>query len=183
MSRRKVAGGSSPKVDIPITPILDLSFQLLFFFVITYNPVEFIEGQIEMALPIKEKDKGDQEQPKDDQSVKEDIKEEFDFTIRIYSEPEGETKGYIRRIATVRGITGEQDVPKNLDDPKDPHNMAMLKQRLVDAKKEQLAEDKKTKDVVKLKADPDLRWEEIVIVMDACKAVGFQVSFVQPQAN
>lgn len=37
MSRRKKGGGES--VDVPITPMLDMAFQLLTFFILTYHPM------------------------------------------------------------------------------------------------------------------------------------------------
>ena len=36
--------------DLPITPMLDMSFQLLAFFLMTFNPSP-IEGHMDMALP------------------------------------------------------------------------------------------------------------------------------------
>jgi biopolymer transport protein ExbD len=39
--------------DLPITPMLDMSFQLLAFFVITFNPTA-PEGHLDMALPKEE---------------------------------------------------------------------------------------------------------------------------------
>lgn len=39
--------------DLPITPMLDMSFQLLAFFVFTFDPAP-IEGQIAMSLPKDE---------------------------------------------------------------------------------------------------------------------------------
>lgn len=46
--------GNSPAVEvyIPITPMLDMTFQLLFYFVSTFNPVP-VEGQISMKLPTE----------------------------------------------------------------------------------------------------------------------------------
>ena len=37
-------------VDLPITPMLDLAFQVLLFFILTYQPSS-LEGQVEMSLP------------------------------------------------------------------------------------------------------------------------------------
>ena len=47
--RRRARHGSADYVepDLPITPMLDMAFQLLAFFVVTYNP-----GPIEAMLPL-----------------------------------------------------------------------------------------------------------------------------------
>jgi biopolymer transport protein ExbD len=39
--------------DLPITPMLDMSFQLLAFFIMTFKPAP-LEGQIAMTLPKEE---------------------------------------------------------------------------------------------------------------------------------
>src|SRR5437588_12851124 len=39
--------------DLPITPMLDMSFQLLAFFIMTFQPTR-TEGQIMVALPKQE---------------------------------------------------------------------------------------------------------------------------------
>ena len=39
--------------DLPITPMLDMSFQLLAFFIMTFQPKP-LEGQIQMTLPKEE---------------------------------------------------------------------------------------------------------------------------------
>ena len=39
--------------DLPITPMLDMSFQLLAFFIMTFRPAP-LEGQIAMSLPKEE---------------------------------------------------------------------------------------------------------------------------------
>lgn len=40
----------SPEVILPITPMLDMAFQLLTFFIFTYNP-SGLEGQFDLSLP------------------------------------------------------------------------------------------------------------------------------------
>jgi biopolymer transport protein ExbD len=49
--RRTVADHVEP--DLPITPMLDMSFQLMAFFIFTFRPAP-TEGQIAMALPKME---------------------------------------------------------------------------------------------------------------------------------
>ena len=39
--------------DLPITPMLDMSFQLLAFFIMTFKPAD-TEGQIALTLPKDE---------------------------------------------------------------------------------------------------------------------------------
>jgi biopolymer transport protein ExbD len=51
LHRRRSAEFVEP--DLPITPMLDMSFQLLAFFVFTFDPAP-IEGQIAMSLPKNE---------------------------------------------------------------------------------------------------------------------------------
>src|SRR3954451_20142197 len=42
----------SAKIVLPITPMLDMTFQLLFFFIVNFRPApSTIEGQIDMGLP------------------------------------------------------------------------------------------------------------------------------------
>src|SRR5204863_9650206 len=38
-------------IVLPITPMLDMSFQLLAFFILTFRPSNALEGQMDMALP------------------------------------------------------------------------------------------------------------------------------------
>src|SRR5947207_2085199 len=42
---------AAPEVELPITPMLDMAFQLLTFFLFTYHP-SALEGQMELALPV-----------------------------------------------------------------------------------------------------------------------------------
>jgi biopolymer transport protein ExbD len=70
--RRQVTDHVEP--DLPITPMLDMSFQLLAFFIMTFKPAP-TEGQIAMTLP---KEEGGQTvaipSPSDDKPVKYVIK-------------------------------------------------------------------------------------------------------------
>jgi biopolymer transport protein ExbD len=50
MRRRKHQSTDFVEPDLPITPMLDMSFQLLAFFIMTFKPAP-TEGQIAMSLP------------------------------------------------------------------------------------------------------------------------------------
>ncbi|MBN9120222.1 MAG: biopolymer transporter ExbD [Planctomycetes bacterium] len=54
MHTRKRQGTDFVEPDLPITPMLDMSFQLLAFFIITFRPAP-TEGQIALALPKDER--------------------------------------------------------------------------------------------------------------------------------
>ena len=87
MSKRHRQGTEAVEPDLPITPMLDMSFQLLSFFIMTFKPAP-TEGQIAMTLP---RDEGSPTSitfpsPSDDKPVK--------YTVKVAA---GE-KGTIRNI-------------------------------------------------------------------------------------
>src|SRR5439155_4930811 len=43
--------GIEPDVNQVITPMLDLAFQVLLFFIMTYHPSQLEEGQMNLTLP------------------------------------------------------------------------------------------------------------------------------------
>src|SRR3954471_9491417 len=49
---RKRQASDYVEPDLPITPMLDMSFQLLAFFIMTFQPTK-TEGQIAVALPAQ----------------------------------------------------------------------------------------------------------------------------------
>jgi biopolymer transport protein ExbD len=49
--RKKGAGFEGAELSMAITPMLDLAFQLLAFFIITYHPSQLQEGQMTLNLP------------------------------------------------------------------------------------------------------------------------------------
>ena len=51
--RRRLGFGQPVEPDLPITPMLDMSFQLLFYFVVTFKVMP-TEGQIPLTLPREE---------------------------------------------------------------------------------------------------------------------------------
>ena len=51
-------------IVLPITPMLDMSFQLLFFFIMSFNPNTAFEGHMALALPSEQtKQARDQSKP------------------------------------------------------------------------------------------------------------------------
>jgi biopolymer transport protein ExbD len=52
MSGQRKLSHEETEIDLPITPMLDMAFQLLTFFIFTYNP-SGLEAQMDLALPSK----------------------------------------------------------------------------------------------------------------------------------
>jgi biopolymer transport protein ExbD len=50
--KRHSASNAYSEPDLPITPMLDMSFQLLFFFIMNFHPMP-TEGQVEIFLPAE----------------------------------------------------------------------------------------------------------------------------------
>ena len=50
MRRRRRQHTPATEPDLPITPMLDMSFQLMAFFILTFRPVP-TEGQLALVLP------------------------------------------------------------------------------------------------------------------------------------
>ena len=74
MSGKKRAATEEVAPDLPVTPMLDMSFQLMAFFIFTFRPAP-TEGQLAMALPKDEGGATSIPNPTDDQPVK--------FVVRI----------------------------------------------------------------------------------------------------
>ena len=69
MARRHRQSTDEVEPDLPITPMLDMSFQLLAFFIMTFKPAP-TEGQIAMTLPKEEGGGPVMPSPSDDKPVR-----------------------------------------------------------------------------------------------------------------
>jgi biopolymer transport protein ExbD len=165
MGRRSTSTES--KVSLPITPMLDMTFQLLFFFVINFNPAD-LEGQMDMALPSESSPVG----PKDKQDPKaapEKNPEEFpsDLTILVRTQQGVDAEGGISAMF-VRRLQGKDDPVNGLDGLK----AYLIEQRAGLTNKE----------AVKILGDSKLRIKHLMRVVDVCKEAGFpNTSFVKPE--
>ncbi len=91
--RRKDRRGHKNKrghddVELNVAAMLDMAFQLLAFFILTFKPSP-IESQIMMRLPA---DKPVTQAPSNQVSVTDDVEEGLVVPISIYSTPEGEVE-------------------------------------------------------------------------------------------
>jgi biopolymer transport protein ExbD len=170
------SGTEAPaEVILPITPMLDMAFQLLFFFIMTFNPAD-LEGQMDLALPV-DADKAAHD-PKDvSEKAKTDKNpaEEFpsDLTVKVRTQLDGVKDGEISALF-VRTIDAREDpIPGGAE----AEMLAGLKKYL-EAKRETT----NNKEAIKVQGDGKLKVKAIIKVMDVCRNAGFnRVSFVPPE--
>lgn len=160
-----------PEVNLPVTPMLDMTFQLLTFFIFTYHP-SAMEGQMEMTLPGGGEAKAKDKQDVNPDSVSDpDIKSETTVTVKVRTVTGDENAG-----AIVFPI--EVDVKDGLA----KGSVSSIKE--LEAYLKSLMNEKKLvseSDGVKVEAQNKLKWACVVEVMDACKNAGLSnVGFLPP---
>jgi biopolymer transport protein ExbD len=166
--RKKVgAGEAGPEVTLPITPMLDMAFQLLFFFIVNFNPTD-LEGQMDLSLP-SEAEKAAHKREDQDPTSKADKEMDFpsDLTVKVRTQQDGIHDGDISALF-VRNINSKEE-------PVD--GLRGLHDYLVKAK-----ESVSNKEAIKIQGDGKLKIKSMLKVMDVCRKAGFKnVSFVQPE--
>jgi biopolymer transport protein ExbD len=166
MTTRKHRPHDKPvKVEIPITAMLDMSFQMLIFFIMNFNPSDF-EGQMDMALPAKVENVSKEKENPDPKpsDAEEDTKLPADLTVVVRTANDGTNNGIISQIV-VRDKSGDTVIP----------NLDALTTHL-DKAKDALS----NKDDIKIEGDSQLKWLEVIKVMDACHKAGFTTGFGPP---
>jgi biopolymer transport protein ExbD len=164
-SRRKAEDGPEP--TLPVTPMLDMAFQLLAFFIISYHPSD-LEGQMQLALPAN-----DAKQAHKLEDVKQDSKADKDPTQEVESD-----LTVIVRTANDPTNVGEISnmVVEDRAGPTPVDNLEALKTYLTKAKA-----NPDSKAAIKVQGDSRLKWSRMVEVMDVCRRAGFDsISFVPP---
>jgi biopolymer transport protein ExbD len=149
------------KIALPITPMLDMTFQLLFFFIMNFNPAD-LEGQMDMSLPSEEV-KQAKDKPKDNVNPEKNPEPEFpsDLTVQVRTQQAEGSEGGISAIF-VRGPDGKEDPINGTD------LLGGLKKYL-EAKRETVTH----KDAIKIRGDNKLRIKHLMKVTDVCKAAGY----------
>src|SRR3954470_9383306 len=109
MSFRDRSKPNNPsKIVLPITPMLDMTFQLLFFFIVNFRPAPAtMEGQIEMALPSQAATSNPNtpvEQPKGHDV----IEFQADLTVKVRASSEVATEGEVSSLF-IMNAQGKED--------------------------------------------------------------------------
>ena len=150
-----------PSVDVtlPITPMLDMSFQLLSFFVVTFRPPSQ-EGQLSVDLPKLDASANP------DQSFTDAAKDEYTITVN------GDTE--IRSLTLKGPAVTEKGVA-------DTGSLFQQLKNIAEAK----GGGKNAADSVSITIESDDRliYAKLIEVMDVCKKAGFESMNMKPFKN
>ena len=179
MSNKHRTEDKPTEVTLPITPMLDMAFQLMFFFLATFKPSSAMEGQMDLSLPAKSEAaaKDPKKVSEKTESHTEEVDIPADFTITLHGLKDPRNKGQV----TGMEVKGSQGISETITGSRDDREK-QLSEKLVSAK----PKDPKTKEgkvrsaTVRMEADSNLRWAEVVRIMDVCYKAGYQVSFAKP---
>jgi biopolymer transport protein ExbD len=179
--KRGHGGGSDGGVQLGliITPMLDMSFQLMAFFIMTYHP-SALEGHIDGNLlpPIEIAMKGPKSAaPNDFPAIDEEPQLQDVLLVVVKSVAKGQTEGKREdgepsRIMLKRAENPDPIAIAGSDNPFSED----LKKLTAELKRETGA-----KANIKIEGDGNLKHQYLMQVYDACKQAGFQnISFVAP---
>jgi biopolymer transport protein ExbD len=168
-----------PEIVLPVTPMLDMTFQLMFFFLATFNPSSVKEGQMTLSLPAKSDSAAksvDQVKPTSE-AHKEEIEDKATVTISLRGYKDPVNRGLISFLTINTDNANDEEIKE-----KDAEREKALRERLVKVKPVDDEKDpaKKKVPTVRMAAESDVRWSEVMKIMDICYKAGYQVSFVKP---
>ncbi len=154
--------------NLPVTPMLDMAFQLLAFFVMTYHPSD-LEGQMDLSLPsenITQAKKQEDVQTNAAPDPNKPLELPANVTVIVRTQMDGVNDGRISALT--------------LQDDAGPHAVDTLDKLVAELKDR--SKTVENKENIKIQADGKLKWEEVVKVMDVCQQAGFKnISFVPPE--
>jgi biopolymer transport protein ExbD len=153
-------------VELPITPMLDVAFQVLLFFILTYHPAQFVEGQMELALPDAAKAQAATPlEAKPDPSMPGEAELPSEITVVVRTKHDGSHDGGISQIS-VQERQGSQDFP----------DQETLRKYLEEARSGLTNQND-----IKIRAESELKYGSVIEIMDACTRAGFRsVGFGPP---
>ena len=187
--KKTIEGGSAPvQLSLIITPMLDMSFQILAFFIMTYHP-SALEGHIAgtLAPPEQVKTKGPNNEinPLEDPlSVPEDdLLPNEALQIKIKAVAKGQEIGsrlegqpsqlYIKQVADAQPVMLADMLADGNVDFETALKRLDLKLKEIVKESPPLKPGETSKLAVKIEGDTDLRQQYIMAVYDTCKKSGF----------
>lgn len=185
-SRHADPGAPGVNLGLIITPMLDMSFQILSFFIMTYHP-SALEGHINGNLvpPSNPLIKGKEKNTPTDQQLLADSDPDLEDTLQVIVK--SIPKGQIER-GRKDGEPAQIYIKKKEDT--DMALVADTDEAIEDSYKKLKARLKASlaggamKGNIRLDCGGDLKHKYVMEVYDVCKTAGFQnVSFVAPVAD
>lgn len=169
MPRHKtVAEAPEVEMDRVITPMLDMTFQLLAFFLITFQPAAAVEAQMEFNLPAtgearaKTPDNVDPDRPSDTE-----LSPKGALTITIKAQ-QGNASGDISHIV-VQMPNGGRELSFNTPEELSKYLLTVR-------------ESLENKNDIQIQADSGLKYAKVIRVVDLCRSANFLgIGFAPPQ--
>jgi len=173
MIRRKHAEVNHPKPQVPVTPMLDMAFQLLSFFILTFHPDAQFEVEMDLALPAKESTKAQDPSmidPKMEANPNIDPDELIDIPLIV-----AKAANDPANAGTISSLS--------IEHLGNPHTVRDIDDLLKTLRSEDFrAAD--FKGAIRVRGDPKLKWSAVVKIVDQCHAAGFtRVGFASPNDN
>jgi biopolymer transport protein ExbD len=174
MGLRRTKGPGS-KVQLPITPMLDFTFQLLFFFLLWFR-ISGLEGQMDLALPtdtpkVAQENKTD---PAQTDIGDPDPDEPPEVTV-IVKANQGDDPIRLGQISQL-SVQLKEGVTNITEEGADSDRLLVLLQEHLKKVRETLGNQRD----VMMRADRKLKWQYVVKVRDACQKAGFSNAHFSP---
>lgn len=151
---------------LPITPMLDMTFQLFAFFVFTYHP-QSLEGKVDFKLPATGEYKAKAPEDVDPSKSDTEVNLDSDLTVKVETVKQGETKGNISRIL----VQSREDLAGT-----PVANLEELRKYLVKARAGLTNQSD-----IKIACESNLKYAFVIEVTDTCRKADFkQVGFAPP---
>ncbi len=153
----------SSAIDLPITPMLDMTFQLLAFFILSFNPMSAVEGQLQFTLPVSPGGRLEPVELPPEPPTTEPGKLTAPLTVVVKTVRDGVNDGNISALI-LQTLEGELAVP----------DLEALRAALQSKREESAGQ-------LKIAAETRLKYACLIDVMDTCLKSGFQnVGFAAP---
>jgi biopolymer transport protein ExbD len=152
MSRRKKKKHGEEEVTLNLAAMLDMAFQLLTFFILTFRPAP-VEGQVALRLPppqaIAAKNPANAKKAGQDPNDTSPVKGVNTLIITVFAKRDGANKGKMEEMAVGEARIGS--IP-----------------RLNDKLKEVFADPGNPFDQVIVQVSDELRYDELMRVVEVC---------------
>jgi biopolymer transport protein ExbD len=176
MSGRRDRSDPPTEVNLPITPMLDMAFQLLMYFILTYHP-SAMEGQMDLSMPQKNITQNTTGAPSmmSDPDKERDPEIALDLNVRVQAQQVGYT--ITLEDSGVNTPMANLDVLGKHLEKVFLQKATGINERvagLVGADRSAALKEELKKVGLKLQPDSKLKVGSVMEVMDACRLAGIR---------